>query len=1075
MKSSFRNILIKLFSRQEEISPTAVVRAATFNPNINPADTRRCKQILNYWLDSELFELPTYSNNKKSPSLPPFKFVENWSFESKERLKQHKINLTQDSRVFIMFQCHLAEYIAKEDSREPNFKTPRTYLVGYALIPSWNEERQCITWQSSGEDSETIINLATLRTLYRQCRSIAKNQSLSEWVKGQMEAIDELLTSSFYEQETVKEFTTDEIYLLLHKINKTISNFFWTDAQSKHFITSLSKPAPEGKDNEIPLDNDDYHQRKQDGSITFRWRHIFHPNAPQNIQLGPFFTKDLEACIDSLEENDLAGLSKPLQRYLLGQQSKIDLSQAHCRKNTFAPIIKQPTLGRWPSNPDFGLSLMQRVAVNIAQQTQENPIVAVNGPPGTGKTTLLKDIITDHFILRTKDLIIHSEDTNWFSKQSCIESLMEHSIIVASSNNKAVENISKELPALENIAEEYVDNISYFRDEATERAGNWGTFTAVLGKASNRKEFKNQLGDLKEHLAQANDALKLQAFYNELQDRREQVESIINKYANFWSKKQRYANLLRYLNMLKSSKPVQHTQLCLFFEQIQNAQGPEEVSSLAENLKNRPLDEWNSLLDALNTFRRHWFGKKHHADYLNRELLTAKNRFIKLYQEARNRTLNSTLPSYTPAENETSLEAETRLQLSSPFGDKALNDIKSQLFIAALDFNEALIKSTAVQFAEHWNPLIQLIDGHYESQEKQPHHQQLWAMLFLFFPVVSTSLASIESQFKLMQKKSGFGIAMIDEAGQAIGYQVTGLLQRCRQAIFVGDPIQIKPVVTLDKAIDRKIAESFLTLSQNDGEHRWEDDFLITNSSAQTIADLASNYCAKIGERTVGIPLLVHRRCQEPMFSIANQIAYDNKMIQGVKHANSNEPTLISSWLHVEETPNSSGYKVTNDYKNETEAKSVIKLLQSLATKHEHLLDGGVYIITPFTQMAECLSRTWGSTNIKEPWVQKILQASGLPENREGWQAFKGQNIGTVHTFQGKEAGVVIFCLAASEARNKLGGISWVNSEPNLINVAVTRAKKYFFVVGNAHDWASGYSRTMQKSLQPLVLEDEHM
>ena len=60
--------------------------------------------------------------------------------------------------------------------------------------------------------------------------------------------------------------------------------------------------------------------------------------------------------------------------------------------------------------------------------------------------------------------------------------------------------------------------------------------------------------------------------------------------------------------------------------------------------------------------------------------------------------------------------------------------------------------------------------------------------------------------------------------------------------------------------------------------------------------------------------------------------------------------------------------------------------------------------------------------------------------------------VGTVHTFQGKEAAAVIFCLGLDAAG--FGPASWASAKPNLLNVAVTRAKYRLAVVGNKSLWA---------------------
>ena len=58
-------------------------------------------------------------------------------------------------------------------------------------------------------------------------------------------------------------------------------------------------------------------------------------------------------------------------------------------------------LGRWPDSLSKKLSVCQQIAVSrICQASEYNPIVTVNGPPGTGKTTLLRDVLADVVVRR---------------------------------------------------------------------------------------------------------------------------------------------------------------------------------------------------------------------------------------------------------------------------------------------------------------------------------------------------------------------------------------------------------------------------------------------------------------------------------------------------------------------------------------------------------------------------------------------------------------------------------------------------------------------------------------------------
>ena len=71
--------------------------------------------------------------------------------------------------------------------------------------------------------------------------------------------------------------------------------------------------------------------------------------------------------------------------------------------------VSKAPMGKWPAK--FMPALMQQVAVNIAiQQNDETPIFSVNGPPGTGKTTLLKEIVSSNIVERAKLLAENGSD-----------------------------------------------------------------------------------------------------------------------------------------------------------------------------------------------------------------------------------------------------------------------------------------------------------------------------------------------------------------------------------------------------------------------------------------------------------------------------------------------------------------------------------------------------------------------------------------------------------------------------------------------------------------------------------------
>lgn len=206
-----------------------------------------------------------------------------------------------------------------------------------------------------------------------------------------------------------------------------------------------------------------------------------------------FYSKDLQALRAEIENCSLEELRKKsaVISYLLagfedGQPERIDVfddgnGSSKTRREFLRACLsdRNTPLGRWPSR--YSPALMQQVAINmtVGRKTgicskyppegmsyPANDIVSVNGPPGTGKTTLLKDIIAANVVEKARLLAeVESPDDifeaislpdkekgylqdaqNIYRIKPEYDALNDLGIIVCSSNNTAVENISFELP-----------------------------------------------------------------------------------------------------------------------------------------------------------------------------------------------------------------------------------------------------------------------------------------------------------------------------------------------------------------------------------------------------------------------------------------------------------------------------------------------------------------------------------------------------------------------------------------------------------------------------------------------------
>jgi len=112
------------------------------------------------------------------------------------------------------------------------------------------------------------------------------------------------------------------------------------------------------------------------------------------------------------------------------------------------------------------------------------------------------------------------------------------------------------------------------------------------------------------------------------------------------------------------------------------------------------------------------------------------------------------------------------------------------------------------------------------------------------------------------------------------------------------------------------------------------------------------------------------------------------------------------------------------------------------------------------TKWIDVRSEEWiGNYNKVEGEVVKELLAGELASQNYNIRIitpFKDvcrnlKGAGTIHTMQGKEADIIVFVLGGVTK----GARAWAASKPNLLNVALTRAKEVIYIVGNRENWAS--------------------
>ena len=793
-----------------------------------------------------------------------------------------------------------------------------------------------------------------------------------------------------------------------------------------------------------------------------------------------FYINDLDEIIKNGYNNKLVKLF--IQGYNKDERVIIDENREEISK-IVAP--KNILIGKWPSPVKFQLSLMQSVAVdtivNKMVKEDELKISSVNGPPGTGKTTLLKDIFANIIIERAKAMTNLGEPEylfrGYFGKKEVNgenlyfnrlnKNIKGFEIVVASSNNGAVENISKELPQLKQISRkndknfneiennyeklyrEKIEELDLYREISKEIIGgeSWGIFSVALGRGNNINKFldivlrkdKDLFSLMKDYSQNCNEKWSdLKEEFNkklsEIEKIKEELQWITEHFEKLREIETKEKNIIKRAETKEKEILSKKKDIVEIKNKLLESKEPGILSKIFSSKKYR---EYNNLKERKENLIR------------EEEILSSELRDIKKEQEnikIEKIKLEEKLNKYgnivKSDDNYWQKENYENRQQKTPWLVDKLEGLRGELFILALKIHKYICAKNSDKLKNQFLLIKNRKALNTDISDEKKALMEAWQSVHLIFPVISTTFASFSSMYRGLYEKM-IGYLVIDEAGQASPQQAVGGIYRSEHVICVGDPLQIEPVVTIDKVLLSDIAERYKVKN--------EEIYFGETASVQGLADLANKYgCYKYkdeeNKKWIGIPLWVHRRCLDPMFSMSNEMAYNNKMVLADKKIGKSE------WISVKGNVKGKQYVEEQGQKLAERIKEHWKNLEKTDNDDKNSsVHPSVYIITPFTEVKAEIKKLLKKELLKDEEIKEVLKRKINKEDEkeirniiENWIEL---SIGTVHTFQGKEANIVYFVCGGDESTK--GAINWSCSKPNLLNVAVTRAKEEFYIIGD--------------------------
>lgn len=334
-------------------------------------------------------------------------------------------------------------------------------------------------------------------------------------------------------------------------------------------------------------------------------------------------------------------------------------------------------------------------------------------------------------------------------------------------------------------------------------------------------------------------------------------------------------------------------------------------------------------------------------------------------------------------------------------------------------------------------------------------------------------------------------VLVVDEAGQASPELATMGLLLSKKSIVVGDGYQIAPVYNMEASLDwglfRAKTQQKCSAEEFD-QNPW-------NCHQSSILKVAQQYTRwhQYPNLERGLYLVEHNRCPVEVIQFCDKLIYKNNLRYSITSLYTQKTSNVYSLKYAAQLKQSGSLDKCSvnfirnskilpapenlyfvgqkpfelishggDCKkgirwNPEEIEAILKWIDGKFTEIEQScqkqnkpmqLNKILAIITPFKRQADEIRKQGKLHTYNNLYLEQnknILFSAKGPNNKDGLI------IGTVHSLQGAEIPIVLFSNVYGSQDNLVQ--PFIDRQPEILNVAVSRAKQSFYVFANQSYW----------------------